>query len=69
MGVGLAELGRWLSPLRAPAVRWAPAIALPVALIVTEAGAMKAYQQHFVQDYGAAILQSPPAGRHSDHLQ
>jgi hypothetical protein len=62
MGVGLTELGRWLSPLRAAGVRWAPAIALPVALIVTEAGAMKAYQQHFVQDYGAAILRSLPEG-------
>jgi len=62
MGVGLAELGHWLSPLRAAGVRWAPAIALPVALIVTEAGAMKAYQQHFVQDYGAAILRSLPEG-------
>ena len=60
MGAGLAELGRWLSPLRAAVVRWAPAVALPVALIVTEGGAMKAYQQHFVQDYGAAILQSLP---------
>ena len=60
MGVGLAELGRWLSPWRASWVRWAPAIALPVALIVTEASAVRAYQQHFVQDYGAAILQSLP---------
>ena len=60
MGVGLAELGRWLSPWRAGWVRWAPAMALPVALIVTEASAVRAYQQHFVQDYGAAILQSLP---------
>ena len=62
MGVGLAELGHRLSPLRAAGVRWVPAIALPVALIVTGAGAMKAYQQHFVQDYGAAILRSLPEG-------
>ena len=58
MGAGLAELGRWLSPLRVAWLRWAPALALPVALIVTEGPAMKAYQQHFVQDYGAAILKS-----------
>ena len=58
MGVGLAELGRWLSPLRVGWLRWAPALALPVALVVTEAPAVQAYQKHFVQDYGAAILKS-----------
>ena len=44
----------------AAGLRWAPALALPVALIVTEGRAIKAYQQHFVQDYGAAILKSLP---------
>src|SRR5262245_2786310 len=58
MGVGLAELGRWLSPVRVAWLRWAPAVALPVALIATEAPAIQAYQKHFVQDYGAAILKT-----------
>ena len=62
MGVGLAELGRWISPFRVAWLRWAPALALPAALIVTQAPTMMAYQLHFVQDYGAAILQSLPQG-------
>jgi hypothetical protein len=62
LGLGLAEIGRVIGPRMGPWLRWPVAVALPLALIVVHAGAMRAHANTLVRDFGEAVLQSVPPG-------
>jgi hypothetical protein len=60
IGVGLVEIGRRLRPVIARPIEPLTAIALPTVLIATNFSAMNHRNDHLINDYGRAILESLP---------